>query len=307
MVVVAIAVVVVAAAVVGGLVATGTLHLSSASSKSNGSGSPGGNSGAGESYSAAASAAASTVSSVSGGPWTLAGGTGVVIASPVTVTASELNATAAGGGCKPQLLAGASGITTIPATTSSASSGDSDAWVVWYVDASFEVLEVAVFGGVATPVLTLSVYGGCATSSTLSGIALPSDYTDSPSAAATAYKDGGSAWIGAWPNYDLTEILVPGTTITVDDKSTSLPASWEVTYTTCDLGAGTGATLGGQMRAEYAVSINASSGAFLRGYNSTAACPASETPAKGSPTVLLGVPAIPVGVDQNAILAARLA
>jgi len=303
MAVVAIAVVVVAAAVVGGLFATGTLHLSSASSKSTGS--PSGGSGAGESYSAAASAAAPTVSSVSGGPWTLAGGTGVVIASSVTVSSAELNATAAGGGCKPQLLAGASAITTIPATTSSASSGDSDAWVVWYVDASYQVLEVAVFGGVATPVLTLSVYGGCA--STLTGIALPSSYVDSPSAAATAYKDGGSAWIGAWPNYDMTEILVPGATVTVDDKPTSLPSTWEVSYTTCDLGSGTGATLGGQMPAEYTVSINASSGAFIRGYNSTTACPSSEAPAVGTHAVALGSPASPLGVDPGAILAARQA
>lgn len=229
-----------------------------------------GGSGAGETYSAAAAAAESPAAGVAGGPWKLAGGTGVVLPSAVAVNSTLLNESAAGAGCTGHLLSGASGITSFPSTSSAPSSGLSNTWDVWFVNASLGILEVAVLNGVATPFLTAMPYGGC--DSTVTAVVLPSDYVDSPEAASVAYADGGSAWISAWPQYVLEEILVPSTTITIGTTSSTLWSTWEVTYTNCNPNE-EGSTLGGGSPAQFTASINATTGAFIRGINTTTSCP----------------------------------
>jgi len=266
--IVVVVIVVAAAAVLGGLFAAGVFNSGSKSSSS-----PGGGGGSGETFSQAASAAAGVTGSVSGGPWTLVGGVGTVLANAVTVNQTLLNSSASASGCHSHLLSQASSVTSIPSTSAAPTSGDSDAWVVWYSNASLGILEVAVFAGTATPILVESTYGSCETSVT--SVSLPSSFVNSPSAASTAYSNGGSAWIASWPTYDIEEILVPGTNITVGSSTTFLPSTWEVTFTTCNLGAEDGSTLGGQAASQFTASIYSSNGTFERGTTTSTACATS--------------------------------
>jgi hypothetical protein len=272
-IVAAVVVIVVIAAVVGGLYAA---HIGPFASSSSGPG--GGASGSGETYSQAAAAAQPTTSSVSGGPWTLSGGAGVVVSNSVAINATVINATSGGGGCGTQLLSGASSITSIPGTSSSPSSGTSNAWIVYYSNATSALLEVAVFGGTATPLLTQGEYGGCLTG--LSGLGLPANYVDSPAAATTAYNAGGSSFVTAHPSFNLEEILVPSVTVTYGGYVTTTPASWEISYTDCNLAADDGTTLNGAAPAQFTASVNATTGGLVRGLNATTACP-SLGPSKG--------------------------
>jgi hypothetical protein len=266
--VIVVAVVVIIAALLGGLWAAKVGPFAPASSSSSSSPPP---SSSGETYSAAAATATPSASSVGGGPWKIAGGVSVVISTSITVNSTALNSTAAGAGCHARLLSQASGITSIPGTSASASSGLSNAWIILFANASIGILEVAVFNGVATPLLTLSIYGGCSTG--VSAVGLPSSYVDSPAAASLAYNYGGSAWVKAWPSYDLEEILVPSISVTFGGHTTTENATWEVVYTDCNLGADDGTTLGSyQSPAQLTVSINATTGAFVRALNTTTAC-----------------------------------
>lgn len=268
--VIVVAVVVVLAVVLIALYAAGVGPFAPASSPS--SGAPP-SSGSGETFDQAAATAKGVISSVPGGPWTLAGGSGVAISSSVSINSTELNESEGSAGCHPTLLSGASGIATIPATSASPSSGLADAWIVYFSNPSIALLEVAVFGGVATPILTLSIYGGC--SSTVTGISLPSTYVNSPVAAATAASSGGNAFVKLWPDYDLEEILVPSVTDSVDGSTITTPATWEVSYTTCNLGTDNGATLAGQSPFQFSASIYANNGTLYRALNTTTACPSA--------------------------------
>jgi hypothetical protein len=263
-IVIVVAIVVIVAVVLVGLFAA---HVGPFSTS--GSGGSGGS--AGESYSQAASAAQATTSSVSGGPWTVAGGVGVDVSTAVTVNQTELNSTASGTGCQSHLLSGASAITTIPASSASASSGLSNAWIVLFSNGTLGVLEVAVFGGSATPLLTEGNYGGC--SAGIGSLSLPTGYLDSPAAATVAYNDGGSAYAAAHSAYSLEEILVPTVGVDLGGNTTVISSSWEITYTDCDLITEDGSTLGGQLPAQFTASINATTGLLSSALNATTACP----------------------------------
>jgi hypothetical protein len=267
-VVIAVVVVVVIAAVVGGLYAT---HSGPFHTNGSGAGSPGGSSGSGGTYSAAASAASPTTSSVAGGPWTLAGGVGVVTSSSVAVNSTTINASFGGGLCRPDFLSTDSSITSIPSSSNAASTGLTNAWVVFYSNASAGILEVAVFGGVATPLLTIGAYGSCGLGA--SSVGLPASYLDSPAAAAIAFNEGGSTFVASHSSYNLEEILVPTVTDTIGGKTTTTQASWEIDYTDCNIALDDGTTFGSAAPAQFYASVNATSGAWIRGLNTTFACP----------------------------------
>lgn len=273
LVLVVVIVVIVAAVVLAGLYFGGVGPFAAAKTKT----SSGNNGGAGT-FSEAATTATPSVSSVNGGPWTLIGGVGVQISTPVAVNATALNATASGGGCSAKVLSGASSVTSIPSSTSSPSSGLTDAWIIWYANASDGVLEVAVFGGSATPIITLGIYGGCATGVT--ALNLPSDYIDSPAAAATAADAGGASFQGKYGSVDVEYILVPS--VSTSFGGTAISASWDIEYTTCALGADNGKTLSGEAAAQFTASINATSGTLIQSENTTAACTSASGPGGGT-------------------------
>jgi hypothetical protein len=264
---VVVIVIVVAAVVLAGLYFGGIGPFAAA--KSNSHSGPSGGSGT---FSQAATTAASSASSTQGGPWTLIGGVGVLISTAVAVNTTALNATASGGGCQAKVLSGASSITSIPSSTSAPSSGLANAWVIWYANASNGVLEVAVFSGTATPIITLGLYGGCSTGVT--ELSLPSDYIDSPAAAATAANSGGTTFQGKYSAVDVEYILAPSVTTSLGG-GIAITASWDISYTTCALGADNGKTLDGEPAAQFTASINATSGTLIRSENSTEACPSA--------------------------------
>jgi hypothetical protein len=269
---VVVIVVVVAAVVLAGLYFAGVGPFASAKTKS-----PSGTSGEAGSFSQAATTATPSVSSIDGGPWTLIGGVGVQISTAVAVNSTALNATASGGGCSAKVLSGASSVTSIPSSTSSPASGLTNAWIIWYANASNGVLEVAVFGGSATPIITLGIYGGCATGVT--SLNLPSNYIDSPAAAATAADSGGASFQGKYGSVDVEYILVPSVSTSFGGATAS--ASWDIQYTTCALGADNGKTLAGESAAQFTASINATSGKLIQSENTSEACPGASGPGGG--------------------------
>jgi hypothetical protein len=272
-IVVAVVVVVVAAVVLAGLFAAGVgpFHLNN--SGAGGGGGGGGGSGSPQTYSQAAATAQPTTTSIAGGPWTLAGGVGVVTPTSEAVNTTTINATLAGGLCQPHFLSTASSLTSIPSTSTSAASGAANTWVIWFANSTVGIAEVAVFGGVATPVLTVGVYAGCSVGA--SGVSLPSDSVNSPAATAAAWSSGGSAFTAAYASYDLEDILVPSVTLNFGGKVETSAASWEITYTTCNLGAEDGTTLAGEPVAQFTASLNATTGTLIRGLNATEPCSGS--------------------------------
>jgi hypothetical protein len=260
---VVIVVVLVASAVMGGLLAKDLPRVTSAGSAAAQGAAPG------VAYSQAAAMAATSAASVPGGPWSAVGGLGLIVRSAVPTSTAELNATLAPDVCAAQLLSGASSVTSIPATTSSASSGQSEAWLVLFTNASAGLLSVAVLAGSSTPLLTYTYLGACA--ATGISLSLPPDYLNSPAAAATAASHGGSAWAGSRATYDVEEYLSAEVTFAGEVPITT-PSIWEVSYTTCDLGSSDGATLDGQAAATFSSLVYASNGTFLGAGNSSAAC-----------------------------------
>lgn len=277
-------VVVAAAAVLGGLYAAGVFSTSSSPSSSGpgGGGGGGGGSGSGETFDAAASASNATISSAppAGGPWTLIGGVAVVIGSSITVNQTTLNQTASEGNCNAHLLSTASSITAIPATSPiKPASGLSNAWIVLYSNSTFGVLEMAVFGGTATPVLTTSTYGSCG--HTIDALGLPSGYENSPTAASDAWGRGGDNWTALYPDYDIELILAPGVTETTGGITTSVPGAWAVSYTTCDLGSGTGKTLNNEAVSQFNVAFYGQNGSYAYSSTTAIACPVTHSGSGG--------------------------
>ncbi|MFZ0830962.1 MAG: hypothetical protein WCB18_07580 [Thermoplasmata archaeon] len=276
---VVVAVVIVAAVVLAGLYFAGIGPFAFAKTKSssgnNGSGTAG-------SFSQAAATAKPSVSSVNGGPWTLVGGIGIQVTTAVPVNTTDLNATSSGGGCGAKILPAASSVTSIPSSSSAPSSGLTNAWIILYANATNGVLEVAVFSGTATPIITLGIYGGCATGVT--GLSLPSGYIDSPAAGQAAANAGGSSFQAKYSAVDVEYILVPSVTTSFGDVSIS--ATWDVEYTTCDLGADNGKTLNGASPAQFIASINATSGTLIQSENTSAACASASGSSGGGKTPL---------------------
>jgi hypothetical protein len=266
--VVVVVIVVIAAVIVAGLYLAGVGPFSFAKSKG---GNGNGGSGSEETFSQAAGKAQSAAAAQSNGPWTLIGGVGVVISASVAVNTTLLNASTSAGGCSTTLLAGASTVTSIPSSSASASSGESNAWTIWYANAANNVLEVTVFNGVATAIITQTSYGGCLTGVT--GVSLSASAIDSPAAAEVAASAGGNSFGSSHTAFDVEEILVPSVTITFDSMTNSIGASWDISYTTCDLGSHDGSTLNGEPVAQFTASINATTGKLIQSENTSTACP----------------------------------
>jgi hypothetical protein len=113
------------------------------------------------------------------------------------------------------------------------------------------------------------------------GVSLPTPLINSPQAASVAYSSGGSTFVTNHLSYDLSEILTPTDRISFGGSTTVLSAAWEVTYTTCNLGADDGTTLGGAAPAEFLATVNASTGSLVRALNLTAVTCPSATPGGG--------------------------
>ncbi len=254
-------------------------HVGPFSTSGSGTGTPGGGGGSGQTYTDAVATAQPSTSSVPGGAWTATAGISVDVATSHAVNSTDLTSLSSGAGCGAKLLSSSSSITSIPSTSTSASSGTSNAWIILFSNKTLAVLEVAVFSGTATPLLTLTSYGSCV--STTNALSLPSPLVNSPAAALVAYNSGGSAFISAHHLYDLAEILTPTVTISFGSFKHVLPAAWEISYTTCNMGADDGTTLGGEVAQGFVASVNASTGALVRALNeSTVTCP-SATPGGG--------------------------
>jgi hypothetical protein len=238
--VIIVAVVVILAVILGGLYAAGDFKPASSSSGS----SPGG--GSGETF-----------------KWTLAGGSGVSLSSSVAVNQTLLNESF-DFGCHTQALPGAATLTSFPATTSPASSGDSNFWVVVFGNSTGTALEVAVIDGVATPVLIVPSFETCGMSSDL--LNLPTDIEDSPTPAAAAWADGGSAYAGTQSTYDV-ELIV----LNVSELGGPI---WAITYTNCNPSEPTtGATLDGNSPAQFTAVFYAVNGTLAFSDNTHTACP----------------------------------
>jgi hypothetical protein len=205
---------------------------------------------------------------VAGGPWTLFGGGGLQLGSTASVSTAYWQGVVGASGCAVTLLPGASTITSIPGTSSTASSGLSAVWGIDFFNATGGVLLVYVLNGVATPIGTAPaeqcLYGS------VTEIALPSNYADSSAVAATAWSNGGSAFASSHSSYD-TEFGLGGPEIGPTGHYTA--PLWTVILTTCNAGATGGVTLNGQSPAEFYGFLNGTTGAWQSGFDQTFACP----------------------------------
>jgi len=262
LVIVVVAIVVVAAIIVG-LWAAGVGPFAKSNTSSTGSTPP---SGSGETYYAAANTANSSTSGVSGGPWTIAGGIAVVLTSSFTINQTELNESF-DFGCGGHILSGASSLTGYPGTSSAPSTGLSNLWIIVYANSTGGALEVAVFGGVATPVFTLESFQSCAVGGGTE--LLPFTPVNSPTVAAAAWAADGPTYAAAHSAFDTEMILVPPEETS---HGLALFPVWVVTYTNCNP-TSNGATLDGNPAAQFTAEVNATTGKFMNGLNSTIACP----------------------------------
>ncbi|HTT25543.1 MAG TPA: hypothetical protein VMH90_01085, partial [Thermoplasmata archaeon] len=235
LIIVGVVVVVVIILLLAGLYAAGVGPFSKS-----GSGSSTG--GGADTFSQAASAASPAATGVAGGPWTVIGGSGVLTASSFSVNSTFFETEAAASGCDGKLLTGSSTISSLPSSTEAPVNGATPIWVIYFDNSTGGVLEVAVIGGTATPVVTFVSFGPCGESPTLN---LPTNHIDSPAAAAAALSDGGTTYSAAHSSFSTIFVLVPGTSATYSGHTVTVPASWEVELTNCNPSQTTATTLDG--------------------------------------------------------------
>lgn len=232
-------------------------------------------------FSEAASSAEAAAQSQPGGPWTLAGGEGLL--TEASVSENVTNLTGAFGsedGCSSTLLAGVGTQLSLPGSTASASAGTASGWSILFLG-SASLLLVAVIGGSATPLLTI---GGssCEIFSVGAKIALPSGYVDSSTAASDAYSDGGSAFASNHSTFDTTFEIAGATSFTFEGVHISEPATWTVEMTNCNLGSGSSATLDGAAASEFEAQLNATTGAEISAKTEATTCAGTSSHSKTS-------------------------
>ncbi len=202
-----------------------------------------GGGGNGESYSQAEATAASAAAGYSGGEWSLEIGVAVAIPTASTVPSSDLEGPVIDCpaiswiGTQPSTIA-------VPATSTSAATGYSAAWIFYFDEAStYNVLAVGVWGGTATLYYTTTGCGFPGTPST-------TGFLDSPQAVAVANANGGAAFLSSH-SVELQQFILQAAV----PEYTS--GNWNITYSTCTISQTTGT--GTAFRAE----VNATSGALL--------------------------------------------
>jgi hypothetical protein len=235
-----------------------------------GSGSPAGVGSAGpETYSQAAAQASSASSGVAGGPWTLEAGIGII--SPISLSSNASNLNNSGDGCTQKVLPGDSVVTTFPSTNAAASSGTTTTWLIELSNASGWTLDVAVFGGTATPLTEQLGFGSC--ESGLSETAsLPAGVIDSPAAASAAMAVGGDTYASGQSSYFVEYFLTPTVQLDAFGSKTTTPGFWLVSLTNCDPSRPGGSTTDGNPSAQFTAELNATTGKLISSENSSIGC-----------------------------------
>ncbi len=126
---------------------------------------------------------------------------------------------------------------------------------------------MAVINGVATPVFTAVSFQSCSIGGGTDK--LPFTPVNSPVAAAAAWAADGPTYAAAHSSFDTELIMVP---YEVDSHGTALYPTWIVSYTNCNP-TSNGATLDGKAAAQFTAEVNATTGKFVAGFNTTTACP----------------------------------
>lgn len=224
-------------------------------------------------YTTAAPKAQAEADSYGGGSWVGALAIAVAITSPAMLSTSVLNLSNISG--EPCTTTWFGGITqfSVPATSSGAAAGASNAWIFVFskeISLTYQVLITDVFGGSATNLANGSGTGCVGfTFINMAGI------IDSSVAVKAANAAGGTAWLVQWPDPDQRMFLAIGAIALVDS-----PAEWNVTYNTCSISATSGTGYW------FSSDVNGSSGRAGLSDSGTAACTA---PAHSGPPAIEGV------------------
>jgi hypothetical protein len=285
MIIVVVVVVIIAIVLIAGLYAAGVGPFSTS-----GSGGSGGV--AGESYSTAVTQAKPAASSTSGGPWTVVAGIGVNAPNTLKVNATSLNSVS--GSCTEKVLAGASGITSLPGSSSAVSTGTTPIWIIEFTNSSGAILEVAVLGGTATAVLEESAYGSCLGGS-VATVSQPSTVVDSPAAASAALAAGGTAYLNQHSGVFAEYVLIPTEIDTILGTSTLVTsASWVIVLTNCNPSLTSTTTTDGKTSAQFIAYINATTGVVSHTLTTSSGCAGSTggTGGGGTNVLLTHCPAI---------------
>jgi hypothetical protein len=209
------------------------------------------------SYTSAESSAASEAAGYDGGGWSL-------------ILAAGFNDRAAlseSSGASLESFCTISGISTptvdnltVPASSSSAGSGTSSAWLFLYRNGADQDLFVTDLDGTAA--LYATVGGGCALALGLLGVIGP-NLVDSTNATSSANVAGGAAFLSAHPDANSSMLLYGGLSL----DNVSLPPSWSVTYSTCPIQGEVGAS-----GIRFYATVNAETGLVLSAGTQSVSC-----------------------------------
>lgn len=235
-------------------------------------------------FSQADAAAASASGSVSGGTWSTIGALGVESASATSVVVNATNLSGPFAGCVGTVLHGVNSLS-LPASAGTFGRGLSGAWVVLLHNASGAVLVVLVAHGAVTPVY-LARGGGLCQVIGSEVAALPSGVLDSPAAVQAVITAGGSAFLSAHPEANLTMEILGGIAV----FGLSSDPTWELMLDDCPAYAfnGTAAT-----SPALNASVDAITGSVRYVHTSTVSCRGSGSARTPIGTALdLGTPTV---------------
>ncbi len=211
-------------------------------------------------YSAARTAALDSASSQFGGQWAVLYA-GAFNGHAATSTAGFGTPVGLGGCSVAGLGSYATSNLTLPALDSGFGSGSSPAWLFLLRNSSNIGLIVAVLDGSASPVA--SIQGPtCTTGIGLIGV-VPSSAIDSPTALATAGRAGGTAFLSAHPDANVTFVLSGGVSL----FGFGTGSTWSVLYSGCG-----GSALPGSSAAAFNATINASLGTLVATSSANVTC-----------------------------------
>jgi len=212
-------------------------------------------------YAAALGAANSAARGAPGGPWTTVAGAGLALTSSFTGPAASISSAVASlTGCTFGWVGTPPTAVTFPQTPASAVSGSAGVWAFISVNSTDTAAMVTlVINSTATALFTLS---GETCSSGLTGVsAIPGNVVDSTTAAASADRAGGSAFLANHTAAERSyEIVATGGVFSL--------AIWQVVYSTCSPVPGNSST-----GMEFSVTEDAASGLVVGpGTTQTVSC-----------------------------------
>lgn len=225
-------------------------------------------------FSAAEASAMTASSSYQGGGWSAV--VGEALAIPASYSFSGQRLTNLSSNCTISWIGSEPASVTIPATSSSASAGASNAWVIFLSQkAGSAYLLVIVLNGAPTLLYTASG-GACTFYSELS----LSGLIDSPQAVNAANGAGGSAFLSSHTGVSKVFFVIGSSKLI----SGGFGGLWEIVYSTCTINQASGTGF------EFNATLNGTTGAVIHSGTESLSCASGGFAHASAPVGILGAP-----------------